>query len=182
VWTNKYVSKIYYSIVFLAVIGAGGVFSGTNPAYTQTELSHHIRTAKVNFLISEPEILGNLKAAAKDCNIPASNIWIFDTRNQSLPSGFCSWTELTKHGEEDWVRFDDPNICHDTTAARLFSSGTTGLPKAAMISHKNLIAQHKLVFETKPLPHEVSLNLLSRWNLRLKPLWKLKELILISFC
>ena len=73
-----------------------------------------------------------------------------------MPSGFRSWNELTTHGEEDWDRFNDLHACNDTTAARLFSSGTTGLPKAAMISHRNLIAQHKLVFETKPPPHQVS--------------------------
>lgn len=154
--TNECIFKIYYSIVFLAVIGAGGVFSGTNPAYTQAELAHHIKTAKVKFLISEPEILENLAAAAKDCNVPLSNVWVFDAQNQPLPSGLRSWKELTKHGEEDWVRFDDEERCKDTTAARLFSSGTTGLPKAAMISHRNLIAQHMLVFETKPSPHQVS--------------------------
>ncbi|KAK2756530.1 hypothetical protein FQN54_005423 [Arachnomyces sp. PD_36] len=153
---DERIPKIYYSIIFLAVIGAGGVFSGTNPAYTHTELAHHIKTARVKFLISEPEILDNLTAAAKECNIPSSNIWVFNVQNQPLPSGFRSWTELTKYGEEDWVRFNDEKTCDGTTAARLFSSGTTGLPKAAMISHRNFIAQHSLVFETKPPPYQMT--------------------------
>ncbi|KAK2781973.1 hypothetical protein FQN52_000333 [Onygenales sp. PD_12] len=149
-------NDIYYSMVFLAVIGAGGVFAGTNPGYTQFELSHHIKTAKVSFLISEPEILDNLVSAAKDNNIPSSNIWVFDTQGQPLPAGSRSWTELLKHGEEDWVRFDDRKTCENTTAARLFSSGTTGLPKAAVISHRNLIGQHTAVFESKPPRYEIS--------------------------
>ncbi|PGH09006.1 hypothetical protein AJ79_05801 [Helicocarpus griseus UAMH5409] len=149
-------NDIYYSMIFLAAIGAGGVFAGTNPGYTQFELSHHIKTARVSFLIAEPEILDNLVSAAKDNNIPPSNIWVFNTQNQPLPAGHKSWTELLKHGEEDWVRFDDPETCKNTTAARLFSSGTTGLPKAAVISHQNLIGQHTMVFETKPAPYQIS--------------------------
>jgi acyl-CoA synthetase (AMP-forming)/AMP-acid ligase II len=142
-------------MIFLAVVGAGGVFTGTNPSYTQFELSHHIKTARASFFVSEPEIVDNLLAAAKENNIPSSNIWIFNTRGQPLKSGQRSWTELLQHGEEDWIRFDDPKICETTTAARLFSSGTTGLPKAVVLSHRNLIAQHTFVYEVVPQPFEV---------------------------
>ncbi|OAX83177.1 hypothetical protein ACJ72_02468 [Emergomyces africanus] len=149
-------NDIYYSMIFLAAIGAGGVFAGTNPGYTQFELAHHIKTAKVSFLISEPEILDNLVAAAGDNNIPSSNIWIFNTQGRPLPAGHKSWTELLKHGEADWVRFDDPETCKNTTAARLFSSGTTGLPKAAVISHHNLIGQHTMVEAKRTIDYQIS--------------------------
>ncbi|PGG98719.1 hypothetical protein GX51_06647 [Blastomyces parvus] len=149
-------NDIYYSLIFLAAIGAGGVFAGTNPAYTQFELAHHIKTAKVSFLISEPEILDNLLAAAKDTNVPTSNIWIFNTQGRAVPPGHRSWTELLKHGEADWVRFDDPETCKNTTAARLFSSGTTGLPKAAVISHQNLIAQHTLAEDNNNVTFQIA--------------------------
>ncbi|EER39172.1 adenylate-forming enzyme AfeA [Histoplasma capsulatum H143] len=149
-------NDIYYSMIFLATIGAGGVFAGTNPGYTQFELTHHIKTAKVSFLISEPEILDNLVAAANDTKIPASNIWVFNTQGRPLPPGHKSWTELLKHGEADWVRFNDPETCKNTAAARLFSSGTTGLPKAANISHQNFIAQHTVVDEYRTAKYQIS--------------------------
>jgi Long-chain acyl-CoA synthetases (AMP-forming) len=38
----------------------------------------------------------------------------------------------------------------------MFSSGTTGLPKAAIITHYNFIAQHTLTYEiSEPKPYEV---------------------------
>jgi len=131
----------------LGIIGAGGIFAGTNPSYTTHELIHHIRTSKTSILITEPEMLDNILPAASECGIPKENILIFDVLGQHVPHGYQSWTQLLQYGEEDWVRFDDLDIAKSSICARLYSSGTTGLPKAAMISHYNFVAQHTLVHE-----------------------------------
>ncbi|KAJ6119159.1 AMP-dependent synthetase/ligase [Penicillium sp. IBT 18751x] len=149
-------NDINYSILVLAIIGAGGVFTGSNPAYTRNELAHHINVSDSKFLISEPEILPSLLEAAQQIGIPKERVWIFDCLGQVLPSGMKSWRELMKFGEDDWVRFDDLGIAQKTAAARLFSSGTTGLPKAVTITHLNLIAQHELVIGANPRPYPIS--------------------------
>lgn len=59
-------------------------------------------------------------------------------------------------GESEWERWDDEQRSKDTVAARLFSSGTTGLPKAVEMTHYNFIAQHTMVLEWKPRDYEVS--------------------------
>jgi acyl-CoA synthetase (AMP-forming)/AMP-acid ligase II len=141
----------------LAIIGAGGVFTGTNPSYTAAELSHHMKTSRSKFLISEPEILAPVVIAAKENAISDSNIWVFDTQEQKLPEGRRSWKDLFNHGEQDWVRFDDRNVSQKVHAARLFSSGTTGLPKAVAITHLNLIAQHEMTECAHSRPYDVSL-------------------------
>lgn len=61
-----------------------------------------------------------------------------------------------EQGESDWVRWDDEQRSKDTTAARLFSSGTTGLPKAVEMTHYNFIAQHTMVLEYKSRDYKVS--------------------------
>ncbi|KAF3401574.1 putative acyl-coenzyme A synthetase [Penicillium rolfsii] len=149
-------NDINYSILVLAIIGAGGVFTGSNPAYTPTELAHHIRASEAKFLVSEPEIFKSLLDAAQQTGIPAQNVWIFNNAGQSLPTGQKSWNELFNFGEADWVRFNDLETARTTTAARLFSSGTTGLPKAVIITHYNLIAQHELVLGGDPRPYTIS--------------------------
>lgn len=140
----------------LAIIGAGGCFTGSNPAYTPHELAHHIKASKSRFFFSEPEILDSLMLAVDGANIPKQNVWVFDNLGQSIPAGMRSWKQLLEVGEEDWVRFNDLETCRQTTAARLFSSGTTGLPKAVTITHYNLIGQHELVHGVNPRPYPVS--------------------------
>ena len=114
-------------MLFLGVIAAGGIFAGSNPSYTEYELVHHIKISRAKFIITEPEMLDNISAAAKSTDIPPSRMWIFDTLGQSIPFGFRSFKDLMEHGEEDWVRFDDEKTSRETTAARLSSSGTTGM-------------------------------------------------------
>ncbi|KAJ5162644.1 AMP-binding enzyme [Penicillium coprophilum] len=147
-------NDIYYPILFLAIIASGGVFAGSNPSYKAFELSHHMKIAKVKFIISEPQIVGPVLTAAQQNGIPMSNIWIFNEFDPSLPSNMKSWRSLLDHGEENWVRFDDLQTAKNTPAARFFSSGTTGLPKAASLSHYNLVAQHTLVYGTHSRGYE----------------------------
>lgn len=148
--------QLNYPIVVNGIVAAGCVYSGTNPAYTPYELSHAVKTAKINFFIVEPELLPNILKAAEETGIPKERIFIFDNLpGQSVPQGFKSWRTLMDHGETDWERFDDLETSRNRICARLFSSGTTGLPKAAVISHLNFIAQHYLVEEHWPRNYEV---------------------------
>ncbi|KAJ4357563.1 uncharacterized protein N0V89_002139 [Didymosphaeria variabile] len=151
-------NSIYYPIIVLGIIGAGCIYTGTNPSYTPAELEHAIRTSSAKFLLSEPELLPSLRAAAKQLQLPISRIRILDStsgRPDRITGEFASWRELLSHGEEDWVSFDDESTSRNTTAMLCFSSGTTGLPKAAQISHHNLIAQHTIGFEHSPRPYRI---------------------------
>ncbi|KAJ5964986.1 uncharacterized protein N7479_004862 [Penicillium vulpinum] len=155
-------NDIHYSILVLAIIGAGGIFTGSNPSYTPHELAHHIRASQSKFLFSEPEILDSLLRAVKETDVAEQNIWIFNNLGQAIPDGMRSWKQLLEVGEEDWVRFNDLKTCEQTSAARLFSSGTTGLPKAVTITHQNFIAEHELYYGSNPRPYSVSSFPISR--------------------
>ncbi|KAF2442079.1 hypothetical protein P171DRAFT_496841 [Karstenula rhodostoma CBS 690.94] len=66
-----------------------------------------------------------------------------------------SWRSLVQHGERVWDGWDDETRSKQTTAARLFSSGTTGLPNAVDMTHHSLITQHTLAYDYKPGNYEV---------------------------
>ncbi|KAL4996697.1 hypothetical protein BDV10DRAFT_171699 [Aspergillus recurvatus] len=150
-------NDIYYCLLVLAIIGVGGIYTGTNPSYTSHELAHHFRTAEVRFVVSEPEILGPVLEAAKVVGIADRNVRIFNTLpTQTVPEGMVSWNELFNHGEDCWIEFDDEVKSRTTAAARLFSSGTTGLPKAVTNTHRNFIAQQEVIFEIHQRDYERS--------------------------
>jgi 4-coumarate--CoA ligase len=138
------------------IIAAGAIFSGTNPGYTSYELSHAVKVARVNAFIVEPELVRHVQTAAQENGIPNSKILIFDTGlpGQSVPQGLKSWRTLFNYGERDWEHFDDLETAKNTQAARLFSSGTTGLPKAAVLSHYNFIAQETMISVFFPRPYK----------------------------
>ncbi|KAK4503611.1 hypothetical protein PRZ48_004526 [Zasmidium cellare] len=148
-------NHLFYPILVQSIIGAGGIFLGTNPSYTSYELEHALKTSKTKFLIAAPDLLSAPKTAAKTIGIPDSNILLFSDSNHT---NHKSWQTLLTHGSEDWISFDDEWTSKNTAAFLMFSSGTTGLPKAAQVSHHNLIAQHTLVHEnpSHPTPFPLS--------------------------
>ena len=143
-----------YTMLFLGIIGAGGRFTGSNPAYTSAELSHHIHTTETRFLISEPELLPRIAPAIEECSLPVSNVFVFDPTGRDFPLYYRSWKDLLDHGERDWVRFEHDEA-KSTTAALLSTSGTTGLPKAAMISHYNCIIQNVILNDSRNKTYKV---------------------------
>jgi acyl-CoA synthetase (AMP-forming)/AMP-acid ligase II len=131
------------------------VFTGANPSYTVAELEHHFRISNAKFFVTEPTTAKNVQKAAQACGMMDPSVWLFDEHIKASISGCSSWRELLIHGGADWIRFNDENTAKNTTAALLFSSGTTGLPKAVMISHQNLVAQHTMFLGRNKRPYEV---------------------------
>lgn len=125
-----------YPMLFLGLVGAGGIFSGSNPAYTPFEVEHHVKTAKVKFVVAEPELLPTVLKGSKGV-VQERNVFVFNVRGQTCPAGFRSWEWLMQHGEEDWIRFTGVERCKKASVARLTTSGTTGPPKMAVQSHYN---------------------------------------------
>lgn len=145
-------NHIYYPILFLGVIAAGGVFVGTNPAYTPYELKHAFKIAKVKWVFCAPDLLAPVEKAMSELSLSKDCLALFNPDGNGATPGYKQWSDLLVHGEQDWIRFNDLRKAKETEASRMFSSGTTGLPKAASVSHHNLIAQHVLVFEANPRP------------------------------
>lgn len=151
-----------YTMLFLGIIGAGGRFTGSNPGYTHSELRHHMQSTRTRFLITEYELFP-LVAQVGEYGVPASRVFALDTdtrrllKTRTVPRFACSSVqELLNHGEQDWVRFSSEEEAKNTTAALLSTSGTTGLPKAAMISHHSFVMQGIMLEDSKEKPYKVS--------------------------
>ncbi|KAK8247645.1 amp dependent CoA ligase [Phyllosticta capitalensis] len=136
VWVNCF-NNLRYSVLYLGIIGAGAIFTGINPSSTPTELSHHFRTTNPKLIIAEPMLLHKMLSMAEVTGFDRSNIFAFDTGGFGSIFGIRGWHTLLEHGERDWVR-PDPD---KTVATYSATSGTSGLPKWAMISHSYHVTQ-----------------------------------------
>lgn len=84
-----------------------------------------------------------LQAAAVS-GIPSGSVFCLGTRDVEVPleNGCKSWELLLEFGEYDWQRNQaNDSPAQSRIAVYAMTSGTTGLPKAALISHRYVVAQ-----------------------------------------
>lgn len=146
--------QIYYPLLFLAVIGAGAVFVGSNPGYKELELTSLLTTSKASLIVTTPDLLATVQIVTKKLKIPDSRILAF-AEARDAPDGFRSWTELFQHGEDNWIQFDDEKTAKETPACLVTTSGTTGMPKMAVLSHHAWVALNCVIDDPDPKPYQI---------------------------
>lgn len=130
------------------------MFVGSNPAYKEVEITHLLKTSKASLVITAPDLLPTVQAATGVLGIPDSDVLLF-AEPERTPEGFASWRGLFQHGEDDWLRFDDEKIAKQTPACFVSTSGTTGLPKMAVLSHHAWVALNCVIDDPEPKPYEI---------------------------
>jgi acyl-CoA synthetase (AMP-forming)/AMP-acid ligase II len=101
-----------------------------NPLYTVDELAHQLEDSHAKMLVTAPPFLEKAKQAAARTGV--SEIFVFGEADGVSP--FASLLKST--GAPPEVEFDP----REQIAVLPYSSGTTGLPKGVMLSHRNLVA------------------------------------------
>ncbi|KAF5988644.1 hypothetical protein FBULB1_1377 [Fusarium bulbicola] len=133
-------NSILYPAVIFASIAAGGVFTGANPTYTYSELVNQLTVSGAKCIFTDSPRLEMAKKAAKAAGLPPNSLVLIDSKDSSSVYGVSSFQSLLGHGTYSWERISDPKVLADKPAVLNFSSGTTGLPKACEITHRNMVA------------------------------------------
>jgi len=112
--------------LYLASLRAGAVYLPLNTAYTLHELEYFITDAEPALVVCDPERAGGLTAIAAPVGAGIETLG---------PDGAGSLSEAADKAAPDFATV--ARAGHDL-AAILYTSGTTGRSKGAMLSHDNL--------------------------------------------
>ncbi|MDZ7685713.1 MAG: AMP-binding protein [Gammaproteobacteria bacterium] len=128
-----------YAIAFHGTAWAGGAVTTINPTYTAKEVEHQLKDSGATILVTVSMFLDVAKAAAEAAGL--TDIYTID------PSDAAPMSELMGEPLEQQA-----DVSPNDIVALPYSSGTTGLSKGVMLSHRNLVAN--LVQTAAMLPIE----------------------------
>lgn len=128
-------------MLYLACVRAGAIFLPLNTAYTPAEIEYFIGDAEPALFVCDPSREEALKPAAMQAGARLETLGVRESKGH--PAG-----SLSERARAQETRFTDVDCSVDDLAAILYTSGTTGRSKGAMLSHENLASNARALVET----------------------------------
>ncbi|MEE2058443.1 class I adenylate-forming enzyme family protein [Rhodococcus artemisiae] len=120
---------------FWAAVAAGGVAVLANAWWSESELADSLDTVAPRLVVADDRVAGR---------VPSQ--W-----------SLFPWDLERETDSEALVELPTEAIDENSPAAIIFTSGTSGRPKAAVLSHRSLLAGLQMLLHiTRRLPHQVS--------------------------
>ena len=117
-----------FAVAFLAPAMLGGTVTTANPQLTAHELAKQLADAHATMLVTVPQLLDKARQAADQAGV--RDILVFG-------DAYMPFAGLLEAGDDPPAV--DINPTEDVVALP-YSSGTTGLSKGVMLTHRNLVA------------------------------------------
>nr|KYP57452.1 4-coumarate--CoA ligase 2 [Cajanus cajan] len=119
-----------FALALLGISHRGAVVTTANPFYTAPELAKQATATKTKLIITQAAYVEKVKSFADSNEVMVMCI------DSPQHDGVLEFSRLTNADERE---APGVKINPDDVVALPFSSGTSGLPKGVMISHKNLV-------------------------------------------
>jgi acyl-CoA synthetase (AMP-forming)/AMP-acid ligase II len=120
-----------FAVVFYAVASIGAICSTVNPIATAEEIGAQFADSEAIMLVTIPELYEKCEAAARLASM-VREIVVLGEHEGAVP-----YAALFAHGDEPPAVDIDPAT---DVVALPYSSGTSGIPKGVMLTHRNLVA------------------------------------------
>lgn len=118
-----------YAIVFHGASWAGATVTTLNPSYTADEVAGQLRDAGARLLVTVAPLLATARAAATDAGV--AEVAVIGVADGATPLTALMGAPLAGQVPVDPAT---------DIAVLPYSSGTTGMPKGVMLTHRNLVA------------------------------------------
>jgi malonyl-CoA/methylmalonyl-CoA synthetase len=119
--------------LYLGTVMAGGIFLPLNTAYTGSEIAYFFSDATPRILVCDPARAAELTPLAEGATVLTLDADGQGSLTADLPETESDFTPMTRGA--------------DDLAAILYTSGTTGRSKGAMLSHKNLASNSEALVD-----------------------------------
>jgi acyl-CoA synthetase (AMP-forming)/AMP-acid ligase II len=129
-----------YAVVFHGVAVAGGTITTINPAYTEREVHHQLADSGARILVT---IAPLMDAAVRACaGTAVSEVYVLGAAGDAEPRQRDGRAVAVRPLSvlSDARPIEQVPVGPDDVVALPYSSGTTGLAKGVMLTHRNLVA------------------------------------------
>jgi long-chain acyl-CoA synthetase len=128
-----------FEIAFYAASKLGAITCPLNSSYREREITYQLNDSGAAILITHAKLLPLVEAARGQLGQVRVIVVTGDQASGSPPT-VVRYTELVSGQPAD---APSGRVAPDQLAIIPYSSGTTGLPKGVMLSHRNLVCNHE---------------------------------------
>lgn len=125
-----------FVFAFLGASYLGAISTMANPLFTPAEVVKQAKASSAKLIITQACYVEKVKDFACGGELTTGGGRIKVVCTDSPPEGCLHFSELTNTDENDMPHVE---ISPDDAVALPYSSGTTGLPKGVMLTHKGLV-------------------------------------------
>ena len=147
----------YFPIIYYGILKTGAIVVPLNVLLKGREIAYHLEDsdAKAYFCFQGTPELPMAEEGYKGFQAAESceHMWII-TADPAAPSPIQKIPTMALLIAEQSQKFDTSQCLPTDTAVILYTSGTTGMPKGAELSHSNLIMNAKAGSELLQLSHD----------------------------
>jgi acyl-CoA ligase (AMP-forming) (exosortase A-associated) len=125
---------------------AGGVFVPVNPALRSRQVAYILADCSVRVLVTTSARLADLADHLRDCPHLQVVVCLDEPAEGSAAYRVVGWDSLFGP-REDPEAAERPDVIDADVAAILYTSGSTGMPKGVVLSHRNVLVGAESVSE-----------------------------------